>query len=286
MSKAVRKARQISERVWIVPHDRKHVEPTIGFVVTDVSVVVIDGGNSPEHGRRVLKAIREITDLPIRYVIATHRHFDHSFGNQVYEAPIIAHTLCRKKLVSNIRTDWSPEKIRTWIDSWLLARIPTLKFEQFEGVKIVLPEITFAKNLQLELGDTLLRLIYLGGGHTHDSIGVHLPNEKVLFLSDALYPNPEGTVHKLVGLFDRIAQLDVETFIAGHEMPFKRENFALRHEYFRTLLDEVTKLHRRRASKETIQMSFSSLSTLKTGGKGSSQSQATFSSNPASTSER
>jgi len=252
MSIMARKPRQICKHVWIVPHDWEHVEPTIGFVVTDGGVVVIDGGNSPDHGRRVLKAIREITYRPIRYVIATHRHFDHSFGNQVYQAPIIAHALCRKKLESNIRTDWGTEKIQNWINSWLLPRIPTLKSEQFEGIKIVLPEITFAKNLQLELGDTLLKLIYLGGGHTHDSIGAYLPNEKVLFLSDALYPNPEGTIHKLVQLFDRIAKLDVETFIAGHEMPFKRESFTLRHEYFRTLLDAVTKLHRQRASKEAI----------------------------------
>lgn len=252
MSTVVRKARQISESVWIIPHDWEHIEPTIGFVITDVGVVVIDGGNSPDHGRRVLKAIREITDRPIRYVIATHRHFDHSFGNQVYQAPIIAHALCRKKLESNVRTDWGPEKIHNWINSWLLPHIPTLKPEQFEGLKIVLPEITFAKNLQLELGDTLLKLIYLGGGHTHDSIGVHLPSEKVLFLADALYPNPEGTVHKLVQLFNRIAKLDVETLIASHETPFKRERFALRHEYFRTLLEAVTKLHRQRASKEAI----------------------------------
>lgn len=242
----MRKLLQVSERVWIVPPQWKYVEPTIGFVLTDEGIVVIDSGNSPDHARRALDALRNITDLPINYVINTHRHWDHTFGNQLFAAPVIAHEFTKRKMLANLRDDWSTEQIMNWVSGWVLKTVPTLRLEQFDGLKLVLPQITFTGRLELSLGGTVLRLLYAGGGHTRDSIIVHLPREKLLFLSDALYPNPEGKITKVAQLFEKIERLGAEKFVPGHEMPYNREKFTLLKEYYQQLVRTAERLRSRK----------------------------------------
>jgi glyoxylase-like metal-dependent hydrolase (beta-lactamase superfamily II) len=255
----MRKLLQVNERVWIVPPQWKYVEPTIGFVLTDEGVVVLDTGNSPDHARRALAALRHLTDLPIRYVINTHRHWDHTFGNQIFAAPVIAHAFTKQKMLANMRDDWAPERIIDWVSGWVLKMVPTLHLGQFEGLCLVLPQITFTGKLELELGSVHFRLLYGGGGHTKDSIIVHLPKEKIIFLSDALYPNPEGKITKLVGLFSKVERLRAEKFIPGHEMPYDREKFALRAEYYRSLVQTALYLRRRKDGlKEIAQLALDS----------------------------
>ncbi len=191
---------------------------------TGEGVVVIDSGNSPEHGLLALRAIRQTTAEPIRYVINTHRHWDHTFGNQALRAPIIAHALCRRKMEQNAQNDWAPDEILNWVESWVLPRVPSLARSQFEDLKLVLPAITFKGSAELVLGVTRFELIYLGGVHSRDSIGVHLSRERLLFLADALYFRssqvPSARVHRLL---DKINALNAETFVAGHQLPYDQK---------------------------------------------------------------
>jgi cyclase len=246
------KIMQVSDHVWIVPPRWKFVEPTIGFVLTDQGVVVIDTGNSPEHGRRALKALGTITDQPLSYVINTHRHWDHTFGNQIFPAPVIAHAYCKEKMLANMQDDWANGQVYHWVTSWVLKHVKTLRAEQFEGIRVVLPQIAFSGTLQLHVGQMELLLHYAGGGHTRDSIVVHVPSEAVLFLSDSVYPNPEGKILKLASLFPKLSRLKADTYIAGHEMPFGPESWERRARYYRELVATVTRLARQRTSREQI----------------------------------
>jgi glyoxylase-like metal-dependent hydrolase (beta-lactamase superfamily II) len=128
----------------------------------------------------------------------------------------------------NAQNDWAPDEILNWVESWVLPRVPSLQRSQFEGLKLILPEITFKGSAQLTLGTTRLELIYLGGVHSYDSIGVYLPRERLLFLADALYfRSSQVSSARIHHLLDKITALNTETFVAGHQLPYDQKQLRL-----------------------------------------------------------
>jgi glyoxylase-like metal-dependent hydrolase (beta-lactamase superfamily II) len=235
---------QLSERVWIYHHDWQRLEPTVGMVLTDAGWIALDGGCSPAHGRRVFEAMQEIRERPVLYVINTHRHFDHVFGNQAFGSPVIAGRRCREHFSENLRHDWAPERVQRWLEETMFSRVPTLRPEDFKELRPVPPALSFEGEMTLDLDGTLVRLFPLAGAHSDDSIGVYLPYERALFLSDALYfrEGPEGRFTKLVELLDRVAPLEVDVYIPGHERPHGRLTFEKLRAYSRELVRAVRSL--------------------------------------------
>jgi glyoxylase-like metal-dependent hydrolase (beta-lactamase superfamily II) len=244
MSARDHRVEQLSERVWIYHHDWQRLEPTVGMVLTDAGWIAIDGGCSPAHGRRVFEAMQEIRERPVLYVINTHRHFDHVFGNQAFGAPVIAGRRCRERFAENLRHDWAPERVKRWLEETMFPRVPTLRPEDFSDLRLVPPALSFEGEMTLDLDGVLVQMFPLAGAHSDDSIGVYLLYERALFLSDAFYfrEGPEGRFTKLVELLDRVAPLEVDVYIPGHERPHDRLTFEKLRAYSRELVRAVRSL--------------------------------------------
>ncbi len=214
-------------------------------IVGDDDVVVVDPGAGRNEGAVLLSAIRTVSDRPIRWVIDTHFHFDHAFGNGAFpDAVVVGHEATRELLrpgegrtLANNRAALA-ERIETTRAEAEKETGPEKKAElgqqaaaleayqkELAGLVPVAPALTFGDRITLEAGGREIRLLHLGRAHTAGDVVVHLPRERLLCSGD-LYNGYIGYmgdayVADWADALDRLALLDFETVIPGHGAPFK-----------------------------------------------------------------
>ena len=182
-----------------------------GFIVTEEGVLVIDSLMTPSLAGALYTAIRNITSAPIRYLVNTHFHGDHVFGNQYFlPAPIVAHSNCRIELA---------EKFDLNMQRYREGR-PDL-IPELDQVRITLPDTVFDENMTIYLGELEIQLRYLGRAHSASDIFIHLPSEKLMFVGDiavnkTLPAFPDGHITKWISVIKKAGQIKAETIIPGH----------------------------------------------------------------------
>lgn len=221
------RVKRVSEHVWIYRHDWPRLEPTIGMILTEAGWVAVDGGNTPAHGRRVYEAMQAIKAVPVKYVINTHRHFDHVFGNQAFDAPVIGSQRCSERFNQSVQDDWSPQRVLGWLGAHIFPLKRGLSAADFADLTLVPPSISFTERLKLHFQHLSIALFPLNGVHSDDGVGVYMPQDRVLFLGDAFYfqGTSEGRALRLPELVDVVAALDVTVYVPGHERPHDHATF-------------------------------------------------------------
>jgi len=168
---------KISNRVYAFiapgPTAAEGLGANSGFVVGDEGVLVVDSRYTPALARELVDAIRSVTDAPIRYLVNTHYHPDHTWGNSVFKeegAVIISHPRTRADIEK-----YSPlylEHYRTYRGE---------AYEQLKDVTIVLPDTTFEDELSIDLGGVEVVIRHFGPGHTAGDCIVTVPGDRVVF---------------------------------------------------------------------------------------------------------
>jgi cyclase len=183
-----------------------------GIIIGSNGILVVDTLISAKEARRFLADIRKVSSKPIRFVVDTHYHLDHAFGNAEFATAggiIIAHSADRQNL---------EQKGESTLKS---ANEFGLSEEDIRGTEIALPELTFTDRMSVYLGSEKVELIYLCPSHTKGSVMVYLPKSKVLFTGDILFTDfhpylGEGDLEGWIRNLDYILSLDVKTIIPGH----------------------------------------------------------------------
>jgi glyoxylase-like metal-dependent hydrolase (beta-lactamase superfamily II) len=131
--------------------------------VTANGVVLVDDMFDRNHDD-ILRQVRELTDLPLRYVINTHQHDDHAGGDlkMLPLTEVIAH--------KNVRAN--------------LAHIRQPYYEDTPGTPIGLPRVTFSDELSVYAGDSEVRALHFGRGHTSGDAVIYFPDLKVIHTGD------------------------------------------------------------------------------------------------------
>jgi glyoxylase-like metal-dependent hydrolase (beta-lactamase superfamily II) len=191
-----------------------HQESNNAWLVTDDGVLVIDTRQHPKRAEELLAAIRKTTDKPIRWVINTHAHGDHYFGNSVFKregATFIAH----RDTAGMMKQHYGLEQKRR--QGYFKQR----GYDPKEAV-LVLPDVTFDSAVTLVFGGRTIELIYLGAGQNPGDTIVRFPKEKVMFaggpFSKNSWPNPSFTpsMAAWVDILRKLAAMDVEIYLGGH----------------------------------------------------------------------
>jgi cyclase len=190
----------------------------VAFVPTSQGVILIDD-KFAQDGPQILAKIKSVTDKPIRYVLNTHHHGDHTGGNEALlaaNAEIVLHKNARANMV---------------------------RAEQ-PGI----PRITFSDESQVFLGGKEVDARYLGRGHTNGDVVIHFPSERTLHMGDLFTngaPFCDTTSNCSIKEWDQTLQkalaYDVDTVIPGHGPLMKKADLARYVQTVATVRDRVRK---------------------------------------------
>lgn len=185
----------------------------IGFVVGDAAVAVIDSGGSRQEGEALLAAIRERTPLPIAYVVNTHLHPDHVLGNAALVEGGTARVVGQAKLPGRLA-----EAGHFYLDNMRRLLGPA-----FAGTEVVLPTITVADRMDLDLGGRRLSLRAWPTAHTDTDLTVLDEATRTLFAGDLVFmerlPVVDGSLTGWISVLDGLARIDAARVVPGHGPP-------------------------------------------------------------------
>jgi cyclase len=189
--------------------DRSKAGSNAGFIIGSNGVLVVDTFVGLDPAKELLAEIRKVTNLPIRYVVNTHYHLDHTGGNAVFAeagATILAH-----------------RNVRSWLRTENLKFFgPTPKPEDKARVEaLVLPDMVYSDAVDLYLGTRLIQVRYMLGHTGGDSV-VLVPDANVVFGGDLVWqhhlPNLiDASTQPWIQTLDKLlAEHPSATFVSGH----------------------------------------------------------------------
>ena len=185
-----------------------------GIVVGDDGVAVIDTGTIEADARAILEVVATLTDFPVRYVINTHHHGDHSFGNWwLLPAIVVGHERCRVRLVGDAGTQHRD----------MFAQLVPMAREALAAVTVTPPSVTLEDSLHLHLGERALRLDYFGRAHTDNDIAITVGSD-VAFAGDLIEESAPPAAFEAFPAdwgptLRQLAAVDATTFMPGHGRP-------------------------------------------------------------------
>ncbi len=195
---------RVADNVYVFTSDQ-YALVNAGAVVGPEWSVVIDTLPYPEETQEIRDFVEGRLGSPVRYLVNTHHHADHSLGNCWFPgARVIGHRMCRELLDTRGR-----------------ARLDAARDQNrnLSGLEISLPEIVFERgSLTLRIGKRTLQLLPLPG-HSPDGIGALVVEDRVLFSGDVVMPLPylvDGDYDEMVASLKRIPRLKLENLVQGH----------------------------------------------------------------------
>jgi quinoprotein relay system zinc metallohydrolase 2 len=210
----------------------------LGIIVGRDAVAVVDTGGSVNVGRRLLRAVRGVTDKPIRYVISTHEHPDHVFGNAAFGSGVVfvGHHNLPTELAK--RGAYYLHSFRDQLGETAIAE-----------VRIIPPTLLVDSETVLDLGNRRLRLTaWTPPAHTACDLTVLDEATGVLYSGDLVFlqhvPVVDGSLIGWLSLLPRLAELPARIVVPGHGRLVARWPAALDDErrYLTVLADDTRRL--------------------------------------------
>ncbi len=246
--------RKLRDDIYFIyrPEPLRHfVEGNVMLIVNEADAILVDGGGSPAAARNIVAEVRKITKKPVRLLINTHPHVDHTLGNEVYlkEYPgveIISHSATRDDLLTNgppyvqgvyKEFDAHHKKNAVLIDRAKAEKRPGyekvvaymerycnedsyVRRDEYSRATITAATMIVDTKMILHRGSRIIQIEFIGHGDTDGDLVVYLPNEKVICTGDMVVaPVPYGFSSEplqWIETLERLKKFNFEILMPGH----------------------------------------------------------------------
>jgi cyclase len=228
----------------------KAQDSNVSIIQTKEGVVMIDTGQTPVDSLAAAGILKKLTAQPVRFVIHTEPHDDHTNGDFVFSPPAV--------VVAHAGAAESMRKANTVERNQKLAGEYPGMGEAMKSYRQVLPHIEFQQKMTLNLGERTLELIYLKNVHSEADTAIWLPKERILWAAASVgvkrYPNirPFLTIPDILASIKLMRALNPEVVIAGHGAPGTTRIFDEMERYYALLLERVGRMAREGKTLESV----------------------------------
>lgn len=239
--------RKLRDGIYV--YAAKPADSNVTIILTTEGVVMIDTGQTPVDARAAMEIVKKLTPQPVRFIIHTEPHNDHTVGDFVFSPPaiVIAHAGATESMKQNKAAERNQK----------MAEYPGMR-EALQGYRMVAPHIEYKDRMTLSIGDRTLELIYLKNVHSEADTAIWLPKERILWAAASVgvkrYPNlrPFLTIPDIQAGIKMMRTLNPEVVIAGHGAPGTTQIFDEMERYYAVLLERVGKLAREGKSLDQV----------------------------------
>ncbi|MGH9254084.1 MAG: MBL fold metallo-hydrolase [Vicinamibacterales bacterium] len=227
--------RKIADGIYV--QTAREVNSNVGIILTSDGVVLIDSGQTPIDTREVAEVVKKLTPLPVKYIIDTEVHPDHTTGHFVFSPPAIV--VNHQGAGDAMRKAENPNRSQT-----LAAQSPEMA-QASQGYRLVVPHIEYQQKMTLRVGERTLELMHLKNAHSEADTAVWLPAERVLFASSVAIPNSLNNVRAFVTIPEMLAatrmlrSLNPAAVIPGHGSFGTTAIFDASEKYYTLLVERV-----------------------------------------------
>ena len=227
--------RKVADGIYV--QTAREVNSNCGIILTSEGVVLIDSGQTLIDTREVMDAVRKLTPLPVRFIIDTEVHPDHTTGHFVFSPPAVV--INHAGAGDAMRKAENPNRAQT-----LSAQSPEMRVAA-EGYRLVVPHVEYQEKMTLRVGERTFELLRLKNAHSEADTAVWLPTERVLFASSVAIPNSINNVRPFVAIPDMLAAtrmlrgLNPAVVIPGHGSFGTTKIFDESERYYTLLVDRV-----------------------------------------------
>ena len=240
--------KKISDRIYYLPAEERTDRPILGYIRGDTFSLAVDTGNSSVH---VEKFYSELTGSGLRlpdFTILTHWHWDHSFGMHAVSGKTVACHLTNEKLTEVQEWEWTDEAMEKRLQSgediemcdWCIR----LEYPDRRKIKVVATDVEFSSAITIDLGGICCEIKEFVSPHSSDSVLVHVPKERVVFIGDAesgdyYQNNGEYDKTKLGVMIKTLEKIYADMIIPGHDDPQPKEAVM---NYLKNIKNELDRL--------------------------------------------
>jgi cyclase len=252
-----------------IAKEQYRVNCNAAIILLDDSVLVVDTEQNPSAARALIAQIKMLTDKPVKYVVNTHFHWDHYYGNEAYVnawlggIEIISSEATREaierqgiprlkrevlevpKQIEALKVDLAKAAdARKKAEIQEDLRQAEAYLDEVKDMQVTLPTLTFERSLILYQKSRTVEIRWLGRAHTDGDVVVYLPEDKVIVTGDALHRwTPymgDSYPYDWIRMLEATEKLDFDWVIGGHGDVIRgKGQFQMWEQYFRDLMAET-----------------------------------------------